>query len=427
MRLLNILIFFLVCHQAAIGQKSNVTIYLQTDSVVAADKQWVYVWYQIDNDTFLQDSTYVSPERKDVVLHAYVQEETEIQLTFAQKGPNHLFLTVSPNDTVHVDVGEKDGGGMVWKKITGSPATNEKAETSAITKKIRLKLLDLENALFSIANDSVELQRMNDSINALYESIKNLHLNTIRNSVHPRNVWSALIAIQYTVKPRLEADSLAILLKEASMRFPDYAPLQDLYEPRTNIPPATEASQKNIQRVQQLIREKFIRIREEQQEAKKHPPMVKEHEKNNLLPELEGKYALYRFALKSYQGDTVSLAQLCNKNKYVLIDFWASWCIPCMKGMGLLKRIREQYKDKISICLISLDVKEEYWMNAIKRHQLEEFTNLLATEDGKLNKEIERLKIKTIPHNYLLSPKGEIIAIDLFGAELAEKIKGLLK
>lgn len=244
MRLLNILIFFLACYQTAIGQKSNITIYLQTDSVIAADKQWLYVWYQIDNDTFLQDSTYVSPERKDVVLHAYVQEETEIQLSFAQKGLNHLFLTVSHNDTVHVDVGEKDGGVMVWKKIIGSPATNEKAETSAITKKIRLKLLDLENALFSIANDSVELQRMNDSINALYESIKDLYVNTIKHSEHPRNVWNALLAIQYTVKPRLEVDSLSILFKEASMRFPDYTPIKNMYKPRTNIPPATEASQK---------------------------------------------------------------------------------------------------------------------------------------------------------------------------------------
>lgn len=178
--------------------------------------------------------------------------------------------------------------------------------------------------------------------------------------------------------------------------------------------------------MQQLIREKFIRIRDEQKEAEKHP-IIKENEKNYLLPELEEKYALYRFALKSYQGDTVSLTQLCNNNKYVLIDFWASWCIPCMKGMGLLKRIREQYKDKISICLISLDVKKEYWMNAIRRYQLEEFTNLLATEDGKFNKEIERLKTETIPHNYLLSPKGEIVAIDLLGAELAEKIKELFK
>lgn len=424
MKPLSILIIFLACHLTATGQQSNVTIYLQTDSVVAADKQWIYVWYQVDNDTYLQDSTYISPERKDVVLHAYVQEETEIQLLFAQKGPNQLFLTVSPNDTIYVDVEEKDGGGMVWKKVIGSPATNEKAETTAILKKIRLQLLDLEDALFSISNDSVELERMNDSINALYEEIKKMYVNTIKHSEHPRNVWSDMLGIKYTVKPGLEADSLATLFKEASMRFPDYAPIQELCKPRTYIPPGTKASQKNIQRVQQLIREKFIKIREEQKKAEKHP-MVKENERDRFLPKIEGEYALYHFALKSNQGDTVSLAQLCNKDKYILIDFWASWCIPCMKEMGLLKRIWGQYKDKITICLISLDVKEGYWTNAIKRHQLEEFVNLLATEDGKLNEEIERLKIKTIPHNYLLSPKGEIVAIDIFGADLADKIKEL--
>lgn len=406
------------------GQESNVTIYLQTDTIISAKEQWVYLYYLQHNETFLQDSALITPEKRDVVLHAYVIDEVEVSILFSQKGPNHLFLVASPNDTIHVNISEEDGGGMVWKKVIGSPATNERAEIMDFSKKIRLALLDLEESLYSISkNDSAELEKMKDSINILNKRLKERNLRTIKHSKHSFNIWSALISP--TLIAQIGMDSVNALRKEAYKRFPNSLRLKKLCEPNKPSLPATEATKKTDQRIQRIIANKTMKIRNSSIK-KPNAPLIEENEKKNKFPPLEGEYALYNFSLKNSNDEVTSLMQLYGQDKYILIVFWASWCIPCIKDMGLLKRLHQHYKEKLTICLISLDINKSYWENAINRHQLEEFINLIATENGILNKDIERLKIRKIPHNYLLSPKGEIIAIDIFEADLAKKIKGQL-
>ncbi|MBQ9137419.1 MAG: AhpC/TSA family protein [Alistipes sp.] len=83
------------------------------------------------------------------------------------------------------------------------------------------------------------------------------------------------------------------------------------------------------------------------------------------------------FTLSSVDGDRVKLPK-CNPEGYLLLDFWASWCQPCIKEIPNIRQLNEQYSDRLQIISISLDNDPDQWLNAVKRHNLTEWTQLLA-------------------------------------------------
>lgn len=121
----------------------------------------------------------------------------------------------------------------------------------------------------------------------------------------------------------------------------------------------------------------------------------------------------------------VSLADF--KGKYVLIDFWASWCHPCRAENPNVVKAYHQYKDKnFTVLSISLDRpgKKEDWLKAIKDDGLE-WTNV---SDLKFwDNEVARLYgIRSVPQNFLLDKDGKIIAVNLRGEDLTDKLKEIL-
>lgn len=124
-------------------------------------------------------------------------------------------------------------------------------------------------------------------------------------------------------------------------------------------------------------------------------------------------------------GNPVSIAEF--KGKYILLDFWASWCGPCRRENPNLVRIYNQYKDKgFTILSISLDRPgdKNKWMSAIRQDGLT-WTNVSDLQFWD-NAVAKLYKISEVPQNFLLDPFGKIIDIGLFGDALDQKLKKLL-
>src|SRR5690606_31430035 len=114
-----------------------------------------------------------------------------------------------------------------------------------------------------------------------------------------------------------------------------------------------------------------------------------------------------------------------HKGKYLLVDFWASWCGPCRRENPNLVKAWQKYKDKgFDVFGVSLDRKKENWVKAIKDDQL----TWTQVSDLKFwNSEAAKLYgVRAIPSNVLLSPDGTIIAKNLTGEALHSKLEQLL-
>ncbi|UTW67338.1 TlpA family protein disulfide reductase [bacterium SCSIO 12643] len=120
------------------------------------------------------------------------------------------------------------------------------------------------------------------------------------------------------------------------------------------------------------------------------------------------------------EGNIISLSSL--RGKYVLVDFWASWCKPCRFENPQVLELYKKYKDKgFEIYGYSLDKDKEAWVNAIAEDQI----NWVHTSDLKLwqAEGAKKYGVQSIPATFLIDPEGYIIARDFRSAELGQKLQ----
>jgi thiol-disulfide isomerase/thioredoxin len=125
------------------------------------------------------------------------------------------------------------------------------------------------------------------------------------------------------------------------------------------------------------------------------------------------------------KGD--SLVKLSSFNgKVVLIDFWASWCGPCRAANPYVQKLYKKYNDNgFEVFAVSLDVNKPLWLKAIKRDKLT-YTQVIDS-DGWLSKVAEKYFVDALPTSFLIDRGGKIVAINLEGKELFDKVKSLVQ
>ena len=142
-------------------------------------------------------------------------------------------------------------------------------------------------------------------------------------------------------------------------------------------------------------------------------------------PATETKTTYTDISLPGPQGQTVKVSDYVGKNRLVMIDFWASWCGPCMGEMPYVVKAYEMFHDKgLEIVGVSLDKDKASWLAAIEQtgQKWPQMSDLKGWDCAGA----QIYGIQSIPANVLIDSHGKIVARDLRGDALLEEIESRL-
>ena len=148
----------------------------------------------------------------------------------------------------------------------------------------------------------------------------------------------------------------------------------------------------------------------------------------STIPERPGERvvtdALRTFNVVDVAGDRWTADHL--RGRVLLLDFWATWCAPCLAELPRLKALREQYsRSDFEILGISLDAASSFTLRSwLNRHRIE--WPQIHERAGYAGKLPEQFGVDRLPRTVLLDRNGRIAAFDLRGERLAEAVRSLV-
>lgn len=158
-------------------------------------------------------------------------------------------------------------------------------------------------------------------------------------------------------------------------------------------------------------------------------PWVKEFvsvaDKQNLPVLIGDTIPDLKFPMKS--GEEISLKEIMEGQKLVLLDVWASWCAPCrVENRNVLVPLWEKYNpENFQIVAYGLESSEKAWRNAIEKDGAYRWLHASHLE-GDQNPLMEDLRLKTIPANFIIDSGGKVLAKNLHGKDLIDFVDGYM-
>ena len=151
---------------------------------------------------------------------------------------------------------------------------------------------------------------------------------------------------------------------------------------------------------------------------------VLKEQAENMYPVAKGeKYT--DIELTNEEGTSVRLADYVKSGQYNMLEFWASWCGPCMREMPNVVKLYNECKGKnFEIVGVSLDQKRDAWLNAVEKNKMK----WIQVSDLKswATLPVKLCNVSAVPYTVLVDPDGKVIALNLRGEELINKVKEVL-
>jgi peroxiredoxin len=375
---------FIIMQFNALAQKSNFTIKGKIGTLQPPAK--VYIAYTTADTVSVEDSAFITDgnfELKQYTVHpvnALIYVVKNGINTHNVSNENVADVCIEPNATIILTSGDH----IVDRKITGSQSQK-----------------DYETYLEFVKSDKGKVDSLSRKISILgYELSKQKDNNVLTNDPQMLSLRESFRTATYAEKAKTKEYILAHpdqfvslnLLDGYAGQFIDYRDVEPVFN---QLSPSIRNSVKG-------------RIYAKRIEDSKTTAT------GTMAP---------LFAMQDTAGNLVALSSF--KGKYVLIDFWASWCGPCRAANPELKKIYNEFKStNFEILGVSLDFNKSNWIKAINQDSLTWF----HVSDLKYWKNTAAVQygIVSVPQNVLIDPSGRIVARNLSGKKLEDMLRRLL-
>ena len=330
---------------------------------------------QIGNQNPVLIDTSIIGKDGSFYLKTFMPFDQALFVLSVENGPEVYLVNDVPNINLNVDIDH-----YKQYKVEGSPSSIQ-LHTFLDAYSSNYKTVVQKVAMY----DSIQKTEAADSVVLVYKQEKDAALKTI-NDLITANVQQAinpalksyLLAKSFAT---MEKESIAKLVAASKEQFKNYKPIDFL--------------------------ETIIK-----QQIKQTPPLYALLNKNAPTFSMMDNYN------RSFSLDSI-------KGKYVLLDFWASWCKPCREENPNIGKAYRLYKKRgLEIVSVSLDSNMHQWKTALDNDNLY-WQNVSDLKDWK-SPIVDKYKVTALPFNVLIDTTGKIIAADLRGRDLTMKLNEVL-